>query len=391
MEAKMFTLQIKNSISNKGLERLPSSLFQVEDQVDEPDGILVRSANLQEEVFPPSVLAIARAGAGTNNIPVEKCTEQGIVVFNTPGANANAVKELVMGALVLSSRNIVGGIEWTKTIAGKGDEVPKLVEKEKSKFVGPELEGKTLGVIGLGAIGLKVANMATHLGMKVLGYDPFLSVDSAWNISRNVEHCVNLADVITNSDYITLHLPVNKDTKHLLNSEKIAQLKPGARVLNFARGELVDNVAILEALKNGRVSVYATDFPVDDLVGKPGVLCIPHLGASTPESEENCAVMAADQIKEYLLNGNIVNSVNMPNLSLPRTGSSRVCVLHQNSKGLLAGITGVLNEADLNIENLSNQSRGEIAYTVIDLAKNPEEETQKKLQELSGVVRVRVI
>lgn len=387
----MFTLQVKNSISNKGLERLPSSLFQIEDQVESPDGILVRSANLHEDNFPQSVLAIARAGAGTNNIPVEKCTEQGIVVFNTPGANANAVKELVLGALVLSSRNVVGGIEWTKTIADKGDEVPKLVEKEKSKFVGPELEGKTLGVVGLGAIGLKVANMATHLGMKVLGYDPFLSVESAWNISQDVKHCVNFTDVITNSDYITLHLPVNKDTKNLLNSETIAQLKPGARILNFARGELVENVAILAALKNGRVSVYATDFPTADLVGAPGVICIPHLGASTPESEENCAVMAADQIKEYLLNGNIVNSVNMPNLAQPRTGASRVCILHQNSKGLLAGITGALTQADLNIENLNNKSRGDIAYTIVDLAENPNDTTRAEIEALEGVVRVRII
>lgn len=387
----MFVLQVKNSISNKGIERLPSSLFQIEDQVEQPDGILVRSANLLEEDFAPSILAIARAGAGTNNIPIEKCTQQGIVVFNTPGANANAVKELVLGALVLASRNVAGGIEWVKTIEDQGEEIPKLVEKEKAKFVGPELVGKTLGVVGLGAIGLKVANMATHLGMNVLGYDPFLSVDSAWNISRDVKHCVSINDIITNSDYITLHLPMNKETMGILNSETIAQLKPGARILNFSRGELVENTAILSALQNGRVAVYVTDFPNRELVNKPGVICIPHLGASTPESEENCAIMAADQIKEYLLHGNIVNSVNMPNLTLQRTGSCRVCVLHQNAKGLLAGITGVLNDADLNIENLSNQSRGDVAYTILDLTKNVSEQAKKQIENLTGVIKVRVI
>lgn len=387
----MFIIQTRNSISSKGMERLPNSLFQIEDEAEAPHGVLVRSANMLEDALPESLLAIARAGAGTNNIPLDRCTEAGIVVFNTPGANANAVKELVLGGMVLASRNVAGGIAWAQELAGKGDEVPKLVEKGKSKFAGPELAGKTLGVVGLGAIGAKVANMATHLGMEVLGYDPFISVEAAWNISRSVKHCVNLGDIITKCDYITLHLPVNKDTKHLLNIETIAQLKPGARILNFARGELVENTAMLDALKNGRVAAYVTDFPSDDLIGQPGVLCIPHLGASTPESEENCAMMAADQMKEYLLNGNIINSVNLPSVSAPRAGGSRVCVIHQNVKGLLAGMTGALNSAGLNIENMTNKSRGEMAYTMMDLEARPSDDVIALIQALEGVVRVRVV
>ncbi|MDL2323794.1 phosphoglycerate dehydrogenase [Ruminococcaceae bacterium OttesenSCG-928-A16] len=387
----MFIIQTRNSISAKGLERLPSSLFTIEDDAEAPQGVLVRSANMLEDTLPESLLAIARAGAGTNNVPVERCTNAGVVVFNTPGANANAVKELVLGGLVLASRNVAGGIAWASTLAGQADAVPGLVEKGKSKFAGPELAGKTLGVVGLGAIGAKVANMATHLGMEVLGYDPFISVEAAWNLSRSVKHCINLADIITKSDYISLHLPVNKDTKGILNTETIAQLKPGARILNFARGELVDNPAMLAALKNGRVAAYVTDFPSDDLIGKPGVVCIPHLGASTPESEENCALMAAEQMKDYLLNGNITNSVNLPNISLPRTGGSRVCVVHQNTKGMLAGLTAVLNGAGLNIENLTNKSRGEVAYTMLDLADHPADAAVQEIQALEGVIRVRVV
>lgn len=387
----MFVIQTRNSISPKGLERLPNSLFQLEEEAEGAQGVLVRSANMQEDALPESLLAIARAGAGTNNIPVERCTNAGVVVFNTPGANANAVKELVLGALVLASRNVAGGIAWASSLAGQGDEVPKLVEKGKSKFAGPELAGKTFGVVGLGAIGAKVANVATHLGMEVMGYDPFISVEAAWNLSRSVKHCVNLADILSSCDYISLHLPVNKDTKYLLNAETIAQLKPGARILNFARGELVDNAAMLTALKNGRVAAYISDFPSDDLLGQPGVVCIPHLGASTPESEENCAVMAADQLKDYLLNGNITNSVNLPNVSLPRAGGSRVCVVHQNTKGMLAGLTGALNNAGLNIDNLTNKSRGDIAYTMLDLAGEPSEQAIAEIQALEGVVRVRLV
>ncbi len=387
----MYQLKTLNSISPKGMERLPSSLFQIEDEVEQPQGILVRSANMQEMEMPQSLLAIARAGAGTNNIPVARCTEQGIVVFNTPGANANAVKELVLGAMVMGSRNVVGGISWVSTLAEEGDNVPKLVEKGKSKFVGPELAGKTLGVIGLGAIGVKVANMGAHLGMEVLGYDPFISIDAAWSLTRSVKRCVNLSDIVSSCDYITLHLPVNKETTGFINKESLAQMKQGIRIMNFARGELVDNKALLSAVKTGRVGCYVTDFPTAELINQPGVICIPHLGASTPESEDNCAVMAADQMKDFLLNGNIVNSVNLPSVSMPREGESRVCVINKNEQGILAGLTNVLNGVGLNIANLTNKSKGEYAYTLIDVDGLPSDEVVQQLQDLNGVIRVRVI
>ncbi len=387
----MFTIKTLNSISPKGLEKLPGALFQIEDEVDAPEGILLRSANMHEMELPDSLLAVARAGAGTNNIPIEKCTEKGIVVFNTPGANANAVKELVLGALVLASRNVAGGIEWAATLAGQGAEVPKLVEKGKGKFAGPELEGKTLGVIGLGAIGVKVANMATHLHMNVLGYDPFISIDSAWSLSRSVQRCVSISEIITNSDYISLHLPVNDETKAFINVESLAQMKQGVRILNFARGELVDNTALLTAVKNGRVGAYVTDFPTDELIGQPGVVCIPHLGASTPESEENCAAMAADQLKDYLISGNIVNSVNLPSVSVPRNGGSRVCVIHENVKGILAGLTGAMNSAGLNIDNMTNKSRGNVAYTILDVNGAADNAVAAELGAIDGVIRVRVV
>ncbi|MGD9559439.1 MAG: 3-phosphoglycerate dehydrogenase, partial [Oscillospiraceae bacterium] len=327
----MYTIETLNSISPKGLARLPASLFQIvdEEHCEAPQGILVRSADMLEAQLPGSLLAIARAGAGTNNIPIERCTEKGIVVFNTPGANANAVKELVLGGLVLASRNVAGGMEWLQGLKGEGEKLGSLVEKGKNKFAGPELEGKTLGVIGLGAIGVKVANMATHLHMEVLGYDPYISVESAWNLSRSVIHSVTLSEVIHNADYITLHMPVNDSTRGIINKETLAQMKQGARILNFARGELVDTAALVAALRNGRIACYVTDFPDDALIGEPGVVCIPHLGASTPESEENCAVMAADQLREYLLIGNIVNSVNLPDVNVPKIGGGRICVSHQ--------------------------------------------------------------
>lgn len=387
----MYTIEMLNSISPKGIERLPTSLFQIEDEAEAPQGILVRSANMLERELPPSLLAIARAGAGTNNIPISRCSEQGIVVFNTPGANANAVKELVLGALVLASRNVAGGIEWVKTLADQGEEVPKLVEKGKGKFAGPELEGKVLGIIGLGAIGVRVANMATHLHMKVLGYDPFISIDAAWSLSRSVEHCVSLSEIVQRSDYITLHLPVNKDTKNFVNGDLLAQAKQGVRILNFARGELVQPQALLTALKNGRVASYVTDFPSAELIGQAGVVCIPHLGASTPESEENCAVMAAEQMKDYLLNGNVTNSVNLPDVQVPRNGGSRICIINKNAQGILAGLTAVLNGAGLNIANMTNKSRGEFAYTLLDVEGIAEEAMAQKMQDLEGVIRVRVI
>ncbi len=387
----MYTIKTLNSIAPKGMELLPTSLFTVDEDAEVYEGVLVRSANMLETELPEELLAIARAGAGTNNIPVDRCSEQGIVVFNTPGANANAVKELVLGALVLSSRNVAGGINWCGGLAEEGDEVPKLVEKGKNKFVGPELTGKTLGVVGLGAIGVKVANMATHLGMEVLGYDPYISIDAAWNLSRSVKRSAGLSDIYAGADYITLHLPVNDETRDLVNKESIAQMKQGVRIINLARGDLVNDEHLLTALKSGRVAAYVTDFPTAQLIGQPGVVCIPHLGASTPESEENCAVMAAEELKDYLLNGNIQNSVNLPNLSVPRNGGSRVCVIHKNEKGILAGLTSVLGGAGQNIENMTNKSRGEYAYTMLDVADAVGEAALAEMNGLEGVIRVRVI
>lgn len=387
----MYNIETRNSIAPKGLERLSSSLFQISEEMSEPQGILVRSANMLEDTLPESLLAIARAGAGTNNIPVPQCTQKGIVVFNTPGANANAVKELVMGGLVLASRNVAGGIAWAQTLQDEGDKVPALVEKGKSRFAGPELENKTLGIVGLGAIGVKVANLATHLHMEVLGYDPFISINAAWSLSRGVKHCISLTDLVSSADYITLHLPVNEETRHIINAESLARMKQGVRILNFARAELVDNAALLTALKSGKVASYVTDFPSQELLGQPGVVCIPHLGASTPESEENCAVMAANQIKDYLVDGNIVNSVNLPNVVQPRNGGSRICVIHKNIKGILAGLTAVVNGADMNIDNMTNKSRGEYAYTLIDVAGAPHPEVAGKIGAMDGIVRVRVI
>lgn len=387
----MYKIETLNSISPKGINRLSTTLFQVDDSIEDPDGILVRSANMLEKELPASLLAIARAGAGTNNIPVARCSEEGIVVFNTPGANANAVKELVLGGMVLASRDIIGGIQWASTLVNEGDAVPKLVEKGKSKFVGPELAGKTLGVIGLGAIGVKVANMGVHLGMDVLGYDPYISIDAAWSMSRGVHRCVSLADIVANADYISLHLPMTSDTKEFIGKETLAQVKQGVRILNFARGELVDTSAILNGLKTGRVGKYVTDFPTAELIGKPGVIAVPHLGASTPESEDNCAIMAADQMKEYLLNGNIENSVNLPSVSVPRTDGSRICVIHRNVKGILAGMTGAMNGAGINIDNMTNKSRGEFAYTIIDVDAAPEENLLAEIQAADGVIRTRVI
>lgn len=386
----MYTIETLNSISPKGLDLLPSHLFRVEDEADAPDGILVRSANMQEATFGESLLAIARAGAGTNNIPVDRCTEQGIVVFNTPGANANAVKELVLGGMVLASRKVAAGIAWATTLEGE-DGIPKLVEKGKSQFVGPELAGKTLGVIGLGAIGVKVANMATHLGMEVLGYDPFISIDAAWSLSRSVKRCVSLSDIVADSDYLTLHLPVNDETRGFIGKESLTQMKHGVRILNFARGELVNDDDMLKALKNGRVAAYVTDFPNEKLLGQPGVICIPHLGASTPESEENCAMMAAEEMKDYLLNGNILNSVNLPAMQVPRTEGSRVCVIHFNKKGRLANLTAVFDQHGLNIANLTNKSRGDVAYTMMDVDEAVSEVIAGELAGIEDVIRVRVL
>ncbi len=387
----MYQVKCLNKISPLGTSRLGEN-YQVGEDVENPDAILVRSAAMHDMEFNKNLLAIARAGAGTNNIPVERCVQEGIVVFNTPGANANAVKELVIAALLLTSRKIVPGIEWAGTLKGKGDEVGKLVEKGKSSFVGPEIAGKTLGVVGLGAIGILVANAAEALGMKVMGYDPFLSVEGAWGLSSNTQRALTLEEIYANCDYISLHVPLTPDTKEMINAATIAQMKEHVRILNFARGDLVNNTDLLKALADGKVAAYATDFPNDTLLGVENVLAIPHLGASTPESEDNCACMAADEIKDYLENGNIKNSVNLPNVSMPReNGAKRVCIIHQNIPNMISTLTGVLANIGVNIENMQSKSKKEYAYTILDVTGNVNDDTVKAINDNDGIIFVRVI
>ena len=387
----MYHIQTLNHISHKGLERLSANLFSVDTEGTVPDGILVRSANMHDMEMNPQLLAIARAGAGTNNIPTAECSQKGVVVFNTPGANANAVKELVLGGLVLSGRKVAQGISWARSLSEQTESVEKLVEKGKKQFVGPELAGKKLGVIGLGAIGVKVANMATHLNMEVLGYDPYISIEAAWNLSRSVKHCVNLSDLVSQCDFITLHVPATNDTRGMINGNLINQMKHGVRILNFARGELVNNPDIVSALKTGRVGAYVCDFPSEELLGIEGCVCLPHLGASTPESEGNCAVMAAEELSDYLLDGNIRNSVNFPSVSMPRGEGSRICVIHKNVPGRLAAITDVSNKAGLNIENMTNKSRGDYAYTMLDVTGIVPDQVSSDLLALPDIIRVRVL
>ena len=387
----MYQVKCLNKISPLGTSRLGEN-YQVGEDVENPDAILVRSAAMHDMEFNKNLLAIARAGAGTNNIPVERCVQEGIAVFNTPGANANAVKELVIAALLLTSRKIVPGIEWAGTLKGKGDEVGKLVEKGKSSFVGPEIAGKTLGVVGLGAIGILVANAAEALGMKVMGYDPFLSVEGAWGLSSNTQRALTLEEIYANCDYISLHVPLTPDTKEMINASTIAQMKEHVRILNFARGDLVNNTDLLNALSDGKVAAYATDFPNDALLGVENVLAIPHLGASTPESEDNCACMAADEIKDYLENGNIKNSVNLPNVSMPReNGAKRVCIIHQNIPNMISTLTGVLANIGVNIENMQSKSKKEYAYTILDVTGNVNDGTVKAINDNDGIIFVRVI
>lgn len=384
----MFNILTLNKISSIGTSRLGDN-YTYGDDVQNADAVLVRSASMHDMEFDSSLLAIARAGAGTNNIPKDKCTEQGIVVFNTPGANANAVKELVIAGLLLSSRKVVEGIDWAKTLKGNGDAVGKMVEKGKSQFVGPELKGKTLGVIGIGAIGILVANCAVSLGMNVIGYDPFMSVQNALKLNPAVKLMKSSEDVMVNCDYLTIHVPLTPDTKDMVNADVIAKMRDGVRILNYSRDGLVNSTAVLEALKSGKVAKYVTDFGTDDILGEENVICMPHLGASTPESEENCAVMACDQVKEYLENGNIINSVNYPAISLARTSAddTRFCVMHKNVPELLKK---VLSEITGNVENMLSKSRGDYAYTIFDVAGGNKADAEK-IASVEGVVRVRAI
>ena len=386
----MFQIQTLNKISKAGLDCFDNN-YTCADAVEAPDAILVRSASLHEMELPKSVLAIARAGAGVNNIPLDKCSESGIVVFNTPGANANAVKELVIAGLLLSSRKIAPAIEWVKTLKGQGDAVTKMVEKGKSAFVGPEIQGKTLGVIGLGAIGIKVANTAKSLGMTVYGYDPYLSVNAAWGLSRNIHHAMTLDEIYANCDYITVHVPLTPDTKEMINSTSIASMKDHVRILNFARADLVNTQDILQALADGKVASYVTDFPSDELIGVEGVVAIPHLGASTPESEDNCAQMAANELMDYLENGNISNSVNMPAVRMDRVGETRICVIHKNIPNMLSQISGVVSSNGLNIENMQSVSKKDYAYTILDVSGDVPEKEADTILAIDGIVRVRII
>ena len=386
----MYKIKTYNKISKSGLEVFDDK-YTIGDEVENADGAIVRSAALHDEEFPASLQAIARAGAGTNNIPIDRCSEQGIVVFNTPGANANAVKELVIAGLLLSSRRVVSGIEWAKTLKGEGDAVGKLVEKGKGAFAGPEIKGKKLGVIGLGAIGVMVANAANHLGMTVYGYDPYLSVKSAWNLNHNAVHINDINEIFANCDYITIHVPLTDATKNLVNADTLAKCKDGVRILNFARGGLVNNDDIKAALESGKVAAYVTDFPSDDVLGVDGVIAIPHLGASTPESEDNCAGMAAKELIDYIENGNIVNSVNLPEITMPRSGENRVCVIHRNIPNMLTAITGIFAGDNINIENLLNKSRGDYAYTMLDIGAADISAVAEKIGAIDGVIRVRVI
>ncbi len=379
-----------NKIAACGTARFGAG-YQVGEELQGADGVLVRSAAMHDMALPESLLAIARAGAGVNNIPVEDCSAKGIVVFNTPGANANAVKELVLAGLFLSSRRIVEGANWAQTLKGEGDAVGKLVEKGKSAFAGPELKGKKLGVIGLGAIGVLVANAAVALGMDVYGYDPFLSVDAAWRLSRAVHHAATLEEIYAQCDYITVHVPLTADTTGMLGKDAFAVMKDGVRILNFARAGLVDSKAMLAALESGKVAAYVVDFPTVEMLGVKNVLAIPHLGASTPESEDNCAVMAADELTDYLENGNITHSVNFPDMKVARSGDARICVLHKNVPNMLAQISAVVSAVGINIASMTNKSRKELAYTVLDIEGTAKEAVIRDILAIHDVIRVRLL
>ena len=387
----MYRIRTFNKISPVGLNRLDPALYTVSDSETDEDAILVRSAKLLDYDFPKNLLAIARAGAGVNNIPLDRCSEAGIVVFNTPGANANAVKELVLCAMLMGSRDVDGGIQWVRQQAASGVDVTTVVEKGKSAFTGPELYKKTLGVIGLGAIGSLVANIALSLGMDVYGYDPFLSVDAALRLDRHIHVVKDINELYKRADYITIHIHYTKDTERMIDAKAIGAMKRGVRFINLARGEIVDDDAMLAALDTGWVAAYVTDFPNNRLVGAPHVLAMPHLGASTPESEQNCAVMAVDQLRDYLENGNIRNSVNLPSVSQERSGVCRLCLLHRNVPAMLAGITTLLSRDGINVENLSNKSRGDYAYTIVDLSAPADQSVIDEVTALENVIRVRVI
>lgn len=390
----MYKIQTLNKIAPEGLAIFPRDTYEIASEILNPDAILVRSAEMHELSLADSVKAVARAGAGVNNIPIPKYTEKGIVVFNTPGANANAVKELVLAALLFSSRPVHRAADWAKGLVGKGDEIPDLAEKGKSQFVGPEIKGKTLGVIGLGAIGAMVANDAISLGMNVIGFDPFISVDAAWSLSRTVAKAESLDALLAKADYISIHVPQTNDTKGFINADKLRIMKKGVRILNFARGGLVNNSDMIAAIKEGKVACHVTDFADEELLKTEGVICLPHLGASTPEAEDNCAFMAVHQLIDFLENGNIVNSVNFPKCRIdgpiPSKGT-RLCVANRNVPNMIGQITGILAGAKLNIASMTNQNKADVAYNLIDIDDRVSANVIANLKDIDGVIAVRAI
>ena len=386
----MYKVQTLNKISKYGTDLFTKN-FECADGVENPDAILLRSFNMHESTLPESLKAVARAGAGTNNIPIDKCSEKGIVVMNTPGANANAVKELVLLGMLLASRNAYDGITWAKTLAGKGSEVKGLVEKGKSNYAGSEILGKNLAVIGLGAIGVKIANDAAALGMNVSGYDPFISVTSAWKISNCVKYSSDIDSILADADYVSLNLPLIDSTKNFINADKFKVMKKGAVLLNFSRSELVDNTALIDALKSGIVGKYVTDFPTDEVLTLENVIPIPHLGASTEEAEDNCAIMAVNQIMDYLENGNITNSVNFPDCASEKKGLKRITIANKNIPNIIGQITPILAGANININEYINKSQDQYAYNIIDINSEIDNATIDKLKNIEGVVMVRVL
>ena len=387
----MFKIKTMNNISPSGIEVLTKKGCTVGPETEGPEAILIRSAELHGLAFNPELLAIARAGAGYNNIPIEECAEKGIVVFNSPGANAEAVKELELCSLVMASRDVLGSIGWVRSIAGRGGELPELEKKNKNNFAGPELLGKTLGVIGLGAVGALVANIALELGMVVYGYDPFMSVDAAWKLSREVIHAESVDEIYEQADYISINVPHTEKTHHMFNAQAFAKMKKGVRIVNESRAEVVDDEDMTQALISGQVARYVTDFPNETILKAPNVIAMPHLGACTPESEDRCAVMAANQLYDYLANGNIKNSVNLPSVSLSRMGVCRLCVLHRNVPRMITRILDFISERNINVEHMINKPRGEYAYTIVDLSEKIGEDVADSIRAMSDVLRVRVI
>ena len=387
----MYTIQTLNAISPVIYNHLPQDSYTVAKETSAPDAIIVRSASMLDMELPASLQSIARAGAGYNNIPVDKCTEAGICVFNTPGANANAVKELTLAGLLLASRDIIGGVEWVKELKPGETSVAKQVEKGKSQFVGPEIQGKTLAVMGLGAIGVLVANAAATLGMKVIGYDPFISVENAWALSTTIQRATSLDAMLAEADYVTVHIPLSDKTRNMIDEQVLAKMKPSAALLNFSRAELCDTAAVLAALQAGRLRKYVIDFPTEAVIGQPGVIALPHLGASTPESEDNCADMAALQTRNYLETGSIRNSVNLPACELEPAEKHRITVIHKNIPNMIAQITAQLAGANVNIEHLVNKSRKDVAYTAVDSLDDLPADIVETLSAVEGIIRVRVV